>query len=74
MVRPRTGTGLYIVTNNKNVHSNIFMYITIHQGDRQSSNIRHALVGYKIITRSDVVGTSPVGDQWIGQRQLQDET
>ena len=54
---------------------------------RKVSNIRRALVGYKIVDHSDVVGASPVGVlqlhlhsqlntwlQWIGQRQLQDET
>ena len=53
---------------------------------RQTSNIRHILVGNKIVDHSDVVGASPIGDaptasrlntwlQWInGQRQLQDET
>ena len=51
------------------------------------SNIRRTLVGHRIVDHSDVVGASPVGAapttyslslntwlQWIGQRQLQDET
>ena len=52
---------------------------------RQISNIRHTLVGNKLVDHSDVVGASPVGAAptkssfatkrlaWIGQRQLQDE-
>ena len=51
---------------------------------RKTSNISHTLVANKIVDHSDVVGASPVqlhlSDQlntwiqWIGQRQLQDET
>ena len=54
---------------------------------RQTSNISGTLVGNKIDDHSDVVGAAPVGAapttsslsidtwlQWIGQRQLQDET
>ena len=55
---------------------------------RKVSNIRRTLIGTKIVDHSDVVGASPVGAapttssfstdhtwlEWIGQRQLQDET
>ena len=57
---------------------------------RKASNTRHTLVSNKIIDYLEVVGASPVGAapttssvlhsrlntwlQWIGQRQLQDET
>ena len=54
---------------------------------RQVSNIRRTLVGNEIVDHSDIVGASPVGAapttsssrlntwlQWIGQKQLQDET
>ena len=51
---------------------------------REVSNIRRILVGNKIVDHSDVVGALPVGaapttsslstEQWIWQRQLQDET
>ena len=54
---------------------------------RQTSNISRILMGNKIVDRSDVVGASPSAllqqhlhsrlntwNQWIGQRQLQDET
>ena len=50
---------------------------------RKVSNIRRTLVGNKIVDHSDVVGASPelhlhsqlnTWLQWIGQRQLQDET
>ena len=51
----------------------------------KTSNIRHSLVGNKIVDHSDVVGASPIAAapttssfstwlQWIGQRQLWDET
>ena len=49
------------------------------------SNIRRTLEGNEIVDHSDVVGAAPVGAapttssfstwlQWIGPRQLQDET
>ena len=54
---------------------------------RQVSNIRGTILGNKIVDHPDVVGSAPVGAapttssfsnntwlQWIGQRQLQDET
>ena len=54
---------------------------------RKVSNTRRTLAGNKIVDHSDVIGASPVGAapttshsqlsawlQWIGQRQLQDET
>ena len=53
----------------------------------ETSNISRTWVDNKIVDHSDVVGASPVGAaptissfstntclQWIGQRQLQDET
>ena len=60
---------------------------TVKMPYRQTFNINRILVGNKIVDHSDVVGALPVRAapttsharlntwiQWIGQRQLQDET
>ena len=61
------------------------IFLHKHWEYRQTSNISHILVGNKSVDHSDVVWATPTGDapttfrlntwfQWIGQRQLQDET
>ena len=40
----------------------------------ETHNIRHTLVDYKFVDYSDVVGAPNTRSQWIGQRQLPDET
>ena len=41
--------------------SDVFVINLFTSSYRQVSNIRHILVGYKIVDHSDVVGASPVG-------------
>ena len=40
------------------MYAHTYIYIYIY---RKTSNIRHTLVGNKIVDQSDVVGASPVG-------------
>ena len=41
--------------------SNLITYFKLLSSCRRVSNIRHILVGNKIVDHSDVVGASPVG-------------
>ena len=42
-------------------HANMLPGSLLHYAYRKVSNIRHTLVGNKIVDHSDVVGASPVG-------------